>query len=169
MRQHSGMVYRTPPLPAFVFHPLIAASLAVLHVYLAAGHLLNLFSGSIHWTDIWKGFGALAGAYVFAALASRGFARKAGIGKQMSTSDTKSLRVSLVCLVFFGLVAAVPQLRAADPPADPEDFDAYKIKFDAFWFYTQPTGSFTGTGGNGNFNFQKDVVVPVLLDFLRRR
>jgi hypothetical protein len=26
----------------------------------------------VEWTHIWKGFGALAGAYVFAALASRG-------------------------------------------------------------------------------------------------
>jgi hypothetical protein len=27
----------------------------------------------LQWTHIWKGFGALAGAYIFAALASRGF------------------------------------------------------------------------------------------------
>jgi hypothetical protein len=78
MTLNSGMPYRTLPLPAFVFHPLTSALLAVLHVYLAAGHLSNLFSGSIHWTDIWKGFGALAGAYVFIALASRGFARSIG-------------------------------------------------------------------------------------------
>lgn len=75
MTLHSGTLYRTLPLPAFVFHPLSSVFLAVLHVYLAAGHLLNLFSGSIHWTDIWKGFGALVGAYVFVALASRGLAR----------------------------------------------------------------------------------------------
>jgi hypothetical protein len=30
-----------------------------------------LFGGDVQWTHIWKGFGALAGAYVFAALASR--------------------------------------------------------------------------------------------------
>jgi hypothetical protein len=54
-----------------------ALIVAVVHVYLAAGHLLKLFSGGggVRWTDIWKGFGALAGAYVFAALASRGLAR----------------------------------------------------------------------------------------------
>jgi hypothetical protein len=74
----------------------------------------------------------------------------------MSTSNKnyqRSLISSLLCMVFFGLIAAVPQLRAADN----DDFDAYKIKFEAFWFYTQPTGTFTGTGGNGFFDFQKDV------------
>ena len=80
MTLHNDVLYRrTLPLPAFVLHPLTAVFLAVLHVYLAAGHLLNLFRGSIQWTDVWKGFGALAGAYVFAALAARGFARKADI------------------------------------------------------------------------------------------
>ena len=33
------------------------------------------FAGDVQWTHIWKGFGALAGAYIFAALASRGFAQ----------------------------------------------------------------------------------------------
>jgi prolipoprotein diacylglyceryltransferase len=66
----------TLPLPAWVLHPLTAVGIFVLHVYLAVGHLSKLFSGPAHWTDIWKGFGALAGAYVFAALASRAFARR---------------------------------------------------------------------------------------------
>jgi hypothetical protein len=47
-----------------------------VRVYLAAGHLVNLAPGHIEWTGVWKGFGALAAAYVFAALASRGFRRK---------------------------------------------------------------------------------------------
>ena len=59
------------PLPAFVLHPFTALVIACLHVYLAAGHLLKLFGGEMTWTNIWKGFGALAGAYVFAALGSR--------------------------------------------------------------------------------------------------
>jgi hypothetical protein len=75
MRFRSGTSDRfILPLPAFVLHPLTAALLAGLHVYLASGHLANLFQGAIHWTDVWKGFGALAGAYIFAALASRGLA-----------------------------------------------------------------------------------------------
>ena len=53
--------------------------IAAVHVYLAFGHLSELFGGDIQWTHIWKGFGALGGAYVFAALASRGPApEKAG-------------------------------------------------------------------------------------------
>ena len=60
------------PLPAFVLHPITAVVIAVMHVYLAAGHLSKLFSGEVTWTNTWKGFGALGGAYVFAAFASRG-------------------------------------------------------------------------------------------------
>ena len=63
------------------------------------------------------------------------------------------LKKPLLLVVFFAVIALVPQLRAADN----DDFDTYKIKFNAFWFYTQPTGTFTGTGGNGTFDFQKDV------------
>jgi hypothetical protein len=62
------------PLPRFVLHPFTAVGITVLHIYLAQGHLSKLFAGTAQWTDIWKGFGALAGAYVFAALASRGIA-----------------------------------------------------------------------------------------------
>ncbi len=64
------------PLPAFVLHPLTALFLGAIHIYLATGHLSKLFGGSIYWTDIWEGFGALAGAYIFAALASRAFAQR---------------------------------------------------------------------------------------------
>jgi hypothetical protein len=59
------------PLPAFVLHPLTALILAAVHVYLATAHLAELAAGHVDWTHLWKGFGALAGAYVFAALASR--------------------------------------------------------------------------------------------------
>ncbi len=66
------------PLPRFVLHPLTALAIAAVHVYLAFGHLSRLFGGDVQWTHIWKGFGALGGAYVFAALASRGLARREG-------------------------------------------------------------------------------------------
>jgi hypothetical protein len=58
------------PLPRFVFHPLTAGAIAATHVYLAYGHLAALTAGQVQWVHIWKGFGALLGAYVFAALAS---------------------------------------------------------------------------------------------------
>ena len=76
MTVHSAAPLRFAlPLPAFVLHPFTAVVIATLHVYLGAGHLLKLFGGDVEWTHFWKGFGALAGAYVFAALASRGFVR----------------------------------------------------------------------------------------------
>ena len=63
------------PLPGFVLNPFTAAVIAGVHLYLAFGHLSQLFGGDIQWTHIWKGLGALLGAYVFAALASRGMRR----------------------------------------------------------------------------------------------
>jgi hypothetical protein len=59
------------PLPRFVLHPLAAVAVGTVHVYLAAGHLAELAADNVEWTHLWKGFGALAGAYVFVALASR--------------------------------------------------------------------------------------------------
>jgi hypothetical protein len=76
MKTHRPMPFRfVLPLPSFVLSPLTAAVIAAVHVYLAAGHLWQLIAGDVQWTHCWKGFGALAGVYVFAALASRGFAR----------------------------------------------------------------------------------------------
>ena len=66
------------PLPAFVLHPLTSVFLAGLHLYLAAGHLSPLLGGDVQWMHIWKSFGALGGVYVFAALASKGLARREG-------------------------------------------------------------------------------------------
>jgi hypothetical protein len=75
MKLPDAMSFRGPlPLPGFVLHPLTALVIAAVHVYLAAGHLTKLIGGDVQWTHIWKGFGAIAGAYVFAALASRGLA-----------------------------------------------------------------------------------------------
>jgi hypothetical protein len=77
MKAHNTWALRIElPLPAFVWHPITAAVIAAVHVYLAAGHLSRLFGGEVEWTHIWKGCGALAGAYVFTALASRGLAQR---------------------------------------------------------------------------------------------
>jgi hypothetical protein len=59
------------PLPRFVFHPLTAGTIAAIHIYLAYGHLAMLATGHVERVHIWKGFGALFGAYVFATLSSR--------------------------------------------------------------------------------------------------
>jgi len=64
------------PLPRWVLQPYTAILIAVVHVYLSYGHLSQLFGGDVQWTHFWKGFGSLFGAYVFAALATRGLARR---------------------------------------------------------------------------------------------
>ena len=51
------------------------------------------------------------------------------------------------------LIVAVPQLGAAEK----EDFDAYKIRFDGFWFYAQPSGDIETKGHGGTVNFQSDI------------
>jgi hypothetical protein len=37
------------------------------------------------------------------------------------------------------------------------DLDAYTLRFTGFWVYSQPFGSFHGTGSQGGFDFQSDV------------
>ncbi|HXJ20742.1 MAG TPA: hypothetical protein VMT03_10950 [Polyangia bacterium] len=58
-------------LPRWATRPWFFVFLAVLHVYMGGGHLLHLIQQRISWTDTWKGFGALFGAYYFIALATR--------------------------------------------------------------------------------------------------
>jgi hypothetical protein len=79
MKTHNGMPFGLVlPLPAFVLYPVTAVVITAVHVYLAAGHLLKLIGGDVQWTHMWKGFGALVGSYVFAALASRGLTQHKG-------------------------------------------------------------------------------------------
>ncbi len=81
------------PLPAFVLHPFTAVVIAIVHVYLSYGHLSKLFGGDLQWTHIWKGFGALAGAYIFAALASHGVVRRATLEEGQPPLPTSQFRV----------------------------------------------------------------------------
>jgi hypothetical protein len=85
--KHSQFVL---PLPSFTLHRYTAVFIAVIHVYLSIGHLSKLFGGDVEWTHFWKGFGSLGGAYVFAALASRGFARH---NAQLSDPVAKQTRL----------------------------------------------------------------------------
>jgi len=82
------------PLPSFVLHPLTAVVIAAVHVYLGVGHLSKLFGGDLQWTHFWKGFGALAGAYVFGALASRGLARYEGRRLGPGPDGTRQIRAA---------------------------------------------------------------------------
>ena len=95
MKVHNPIPFRfVLPLPGFVLNPLTAVVIAAVHVYLAAGHLSHLIAGDVQWTHFWKGFGALAGAYVFAALASRGLASRmpaliAAVGSRATPADSE--------------------------------------------------------------------------------
>ncbi len=73
----------------------------------------------------------------------------------MSTWNCERLasRALQLLLVFVFTIAVVPQSRAADQ----EDYDAYKVRINAFWLYAQPSGTFSGAGRNGFFDFQQDV------------
>src|SRR5215471_14518370 len=64
-----------------------------------------------------------------------------------------SLAVRFLHLILFGMIAAVPLLRAADN----EDFDSYTVRVDAFWFNARPSGVFSGDRGDGFFNLQRDI------------
>jgi hypothetical protein len=48
-----------------------------------------------------------------------------------------------------------PRARAGSE--EHEDWDAYKLRFSLFWFYSQPSGRFTSEDRSGFFDFQKDV------------
>jgi len=79
------------PLPHFLLHPVPSGTIAVVHGYLAYGHLTRLIAGEAQWLHIWKGFGALFGAYVFTALATRQSAtsRKGSIANDNGVEDDR--------------------------------------------------------------------------------
>ena len=62
----------------------------------------------------------------------------------------------MLSLVLFAL-AALPLAHASDKDKDHEDWDAYKLRFDLYWFYSQPSGTFFGAGNNGSFDLSKDI------------
>jgi hypothetical protein len=61
----------------------------------------------------------------------------------------------MLSLVLFAL-AAFPLAQASDKDKNQDDWDAYKLRFDLFWFYSQPTGHFTSAGNAGSFDLNKD-------------
>ncbi len=71
-------------------------------------------------------------------------------GMRLIRTKKLSLLVSLVFLIF----VAVPLLRAAD---DTDDLDQYKLRVDGFWFYSNPSGTFQGSGSNDTIDINKDL------------
>src|SRR5215475_11234376 len=56
----------------------------------------------------------------------------------------------LLSLLF--LAAGTPMMWAQEA----QDLDAYTIRFSGFWFYSQPFGTFHGTGSQGRLDLQAD-------------
>jgi hypothetical protein len=50
---------------------------------------------------------------------------------------------TLAIIVLFGLSVAAPVLHAAD---NSDEIDNYKLRVDGFWFYSNPSGTFQGSG-----------------------
>lgn len=70
----------------------------------------------------------------------------------MKTRAISRAIYGVIGLVLLMLVAILP-VRAAEN----QEFDSYTLRIDGFWFYSQPSGTFRGTNGNGTFDVQKDV------------
>lgn len=66
-----------------------------------------------------------------------------------------SLFIRVLCLLLFGVAGSVPHLHAQQRDKE-EDFDAYRVRIEALWFDSRPSGSFQGTTGRGSFNLQRD-------------
>lgn len=73
-----------------------------------------------------------------------------------------SIRLRNMCVASVRLLAVLSLVIAFGAPAmhaadDDQDYDSYKIRFDGFWFYSNPSGDFQGSSSNGAINLQKDV------------
>ena len=64
------------------------------------------------------------------------------------------LMLSVALLLFMVLA---PAAHAAGKDKADQEFDSYKVRFDFFWFYSKPSGSFTSAGNAGVLDLQKDV------------
>ncbi len=60
----------------------------------------------------------------------------------------------LAVLAIFTVLVAAPLLHAGD---DSEDFDTYKLRVDTFWFYSNPSGNFQGSGSTDHIDINQDL------------
>ena len=73
-------------------------------------------------------------------------------------SKNRRLGPTKLFILLVLILVAAPHLRAQKHGAkEHEDLDAYTLRFDGFWLYSQPTGSFHGTTSQGLLNLQTDV------------
>src|SRR5215471_2595503 len=62
-------------------------------------------------------------------------------------------RIALSWLALFPLLAIASFVHAAEK----EDFDAYKLRVSAGWYYSNPTGSIHGMNDTGSVDLTKDL------------
>jgi hypothetical protein len=55
----------------------------------------------------------------------------------------------MLLLVAFG----APAMHAADSD---QDYDSYKVRFDGFWFYSNPSGTIQGSTETGSIHLKGD-------------
>jgi hypothetical protein len=68
------------------------------------------------------------------------------------TSRILDLRKAGLSLLLFLAAVALPCVAQ-----EREDLDEYTIRFQGFWFYSVPSGSFHGTGSQGSLDLQRDI------------
>src|SRR6185437_3315271 len=56
-----------------------------------------------------------------------------------------------------GCVAVLLMIAAGARAQEQQDYDAYTIRFDGLWFYSQPSGTFTSTGNRGILDLHRDM------------
>jgi hypothetical protein len=62
--------------------------------------------------------------------------------------------ISFFAVLLFISCFATTWLHAGD---DSDDLDQYKVRFDAFWFYSNPSGTFQGSNSGDVIDIQKDL------------
>src|SRR5689334_11892681 len=70
-----------------------------------------------------------------------------------------STRRSIACFdptAFLLLIMFLPLSLAPLCAQEREDLDAHALRLDTFWFYSQPSGSFHGSGAQGGFDLHRD-------------
>jgi hypothetical protein len=65
----------------------------------------------------------------------------------------RKLHVAISWIAVFACLLVAPCVHAAEK----EDFDAYKLRVDAGWYYSNPTGSIHGSNDSGSVDLNKDL------------